>query len=100
MTFKVIDHKNEEITVGSNVNWGALNTPGIVTAISEPDVDHDDNIQGPAIFPPRVTVELSSIGENQCTTHLVEDEYEFRYGQYVDWQEAEYMCDELEVVTK
>lgn len=54
--YSAINEERIPLEIGTKVvEWDGSLT-GEVTAITEPDYDYDDELQGPRLFPPKVTV--------------------------------------------
>ncbi len=101
--WRVIDHKGDEIVVGSRVMFGDPaegeqdSYTGIVTDITEPDADYDDELQRGVQYPPKVTLRYGDGDEEVVTSY---DVTRITWGDYPDGPIMQtFQADDLEVVT-
>lgn len=97
-SFQVVDYKGQEIKVDTKVKYGDIETQiGIVTEITEPDVDYDDEKQRAVQIFPEVTVTFANGDTDKATSYNITH---YTWADYPDGARCEkFMCDDLEVIT-
>ena len=99
----ILDGNGKELKVGDRVKLegnpkaGIPDDFGVITKITEPDADYDDNVGHGVYYPPKVYVEFDDTGEGKW-----EDNFHCSYDLGAWWEDsefaAEHVCEELELV--
>lgn len=100
MKMKIVDSNNDEIKLDIRVRTGLVHTDiGSVSAISNPDVDYDDEVQAPVLYPPKITVTFVDGSDEVFTSSQKPPPSPWHeYPDGFDWQHGTYVCEDLEVV--
>ncbi len=100
----VKDWRGSPLSVGAHVLYGAQDpgdgtgaNHGVITAISDPDGDYDDELGRGVLIPPRVTVRFDDGSTDTADTHY--DGPPITWSMYPDGPPSIWTADDLELLS-